>query len=571
MPLHYEFGPFRLQPGARTLSRGGAPVPLTAKAFDVLVALVERAGQVVQKDTLMALLWPGAVVEEGNLSQQVHTARRALGDADHRYIATVARRGYQFVAAVTKRAEPSSVTDASTPSTASLAVLPLRHLGEGPEQEHLGLGLADALITRLSNVRQVLVRPTSAVRAYTGDVDPRDAGRALGVGWVLEGSFRRDRERLRVTVQLVGVHDGRPIWGETFNDRVADPFSAQDAIARRVTEALVPSLSAEEDRRLSRSPTSDVQAFEAYLKGRFQAAKRTREDLQRAVGLFEEAIARDPAYAHAHAALAESLTLLGSAGYEAVEREVLARARAAARRALEIEPTLAEAHVALAFVRFRADWDWSGAEASFLRAIDLSPGCVSAHHFYGMLLAALGRFEEALASVRRAEELDALSPNVATAVGRVFHFARRYDEAAAQCRRVVERDPGFPGAHTDLGMALFQLGRTDEAVGELEKAAELSGGRAVISAVLGHVLAVAGRTDEAQRLLDRVHSLAGGTHLPAYVLIGLGRDEEALELLEPACAEKAGLLVFLKVEPLFDRLRARSRFERLLERARLAT
>jgi DNA-binding winged helix-turn-helix (wHTH) protein/Flp pilus assembly protein TadD len=563
----YEFGPFRLQPTARRLSRAGEAVPLTAKAFDVLVALVERAGRIVEKEDLLARLWPDAAVEEGNLAQQIHTVRRALDDQGQRYVATVARRGYQFVGEV--KSLPEAAEAAFVPArswAASLAVLPLRSLGAGTDDEHLGLGLADALITRLSNVRQVLVRPTSAVRHYLGGEDPQEVGRTLGVDFVLEGSYRRDRERLRVTVQLVSVARGVPVWGETFNDRLSDPFSAQDAIAHRVTEAIVPSLSAEEESRLAQRPTRDAEAFEAYLKGRFLCAKRTPEDLRRAKESFEAAVARDPSYALAHAALAECLTLLGSAAFlTTTEAEALAGARVAARRALEIEPSLAEAHAALAFVLFRADWDWDGAERAFRQAVALQPSCVPAHHFYSLLLAARGRFEEALAMIHRAAELDPVSPTVATAVGRVLHFARRYAEAAAQCRGVVAREPGFPGAHLDLGMALFALGALDEAISELRKAYELSGGRPVIAAVLGHVLAVAGRTGEAERQLEIVTDAATGTYLPAYVLIGLGRYDEALDLLEPARAARAGLLVYLGVEPLFDRLRGLPRFQRLLD------
>ena len=282
-------------------------------------------------------------------------------------------------------------------------------------------------------------------------------------------------------------------------------------------------------------------------------------------------MARDPGYALAHAALAEALTLRGSAGYgSASEKEALARARNAALRAVETEPALAEAHASLGFVRFRADWDWDGAERSLRRAQDLNPGLATAHHFLSLLLAAQGRFEEALAAVRRAEELDPLSPSIGAAVGRVLHFARRYEEAIGQLLRVCAREPGFPGGHADLGLALFQVGRLDEAISELHRARELSGGRAVIASVLGHVLAAAGRTADAENEMEGVRRAAPGTHLPAYVLLGLGRQEEALDLLEPACAAKAGLLVYIKVEPLFDAVRGHTRFVRLLERAHLA-
>lgn len=566
----YEFGPFRLEPASRRLLRGGAEVPLTAKAFDVLVALIENAGLVMRKDVLMGRLWADSVVEEGNLAQQVHTARRALGDDDQRFIRTIPRRGYQFVAEV--RTGPEATSSPAPPRRPSLAVLPFRPLDGREGTEHLGLGLADALITRLSNVREFVVRPTSAVFRYaSGQADPVRAASELGVQWLLEGCFRRGAERLRVTVQLLAMPGGNPVWGETFNDRLTDPFSAQDAIARRVAGALVSSLSAEETRRLSLPPTRDIAAFEAYLKGRFHAARRTEEDLVRSITLFEEALGRDPDYALALAALAESLTLRGSAGYEdSSEKETLDRARKAALHAVEVEPTLAEAHVTLGFVRFRADWDWDGAERSLRHAVELNPALPAAHHYLGLLLAARGRLEEALAEVRQAEGLDPLSANIGTAVGRVLHFARRFEEAIDQIGKVCARDPGFAGSQADLGLALFQAGRLDEAIARLERALDLSGGRVVVRSVLGHVLAAAGRVAEAESHLEAVRTAAPGTHLPAYVLLGLGRLPEALDLLETACEEKAGLLVYLKVEPLFDGARGETRFARLLERARLA-
>jgi serine/threonine-protein kinase len=567
--MAYEFGSFRLEPGSRRLLRAGNEVALTAKAFDILVTLVDKAGQVVDKGVLLSRLWPDTVVEEGNLAQQVHTARRALGDDEQRYIRTVARRGYQFVAEVRKSAEAPGPS--VQPAVATLAVLPFRLLSTDETDEHLGLGLADALITRLSNVRQVLVRPTSSVLRYSmGAPSPVEAARQLNVRWLLEGSFRREPERLRVTVQLLAMPEGVPVWGETFSDQRVDPFSAQDAIAHRVAEALVPCLSLEEERRLSVAPTRDHLAFESYLRGRFHAARRTESDLSRSIELFEAALARDTDFALARAALAESLTLQGSAGYGShSEAQALARAFTEASRAVELEPALAEAYATLGFVRFRAHWDWLGAQNALEEAIELKPTCASGHHFLGLLLAALGRFEPALAAVRKAEELDPLSPNIGTAVGRVLHFARRYDEAIGQLTRICTRDPGFSGAHGDLGLALFQTGRLDEARIRLERARELSGGRAVITSVLGHVLAASGNVAEAERLLDAVRQAAPGTHLPAYVLLGLNRHQEALDLLEPACEARAGVLVYLKVEPLYDRVRDDPRFARLLEMARL--
>jgi len=574
----YEFGAFRLDPGKRLLLREGQPVPLTAKAFDTLLALVENRGRVLEKDELMRLVWPDTIVEESNLSQNVFTLRKVLGEQphEHLYIATVPRRGYQFVAEVRQTpgtsAAPTLTASASSPGPRSLAVLPFISLGPKDTDEYLGLGMADALITRLGNIRRIIVRPTSAVRAYIGQTpDPVAAGRSLGVDMVLEGSIQRAGERIRVTVQLVSVGVGAPVWGERFEERVPAIFAVQDSISLRLAAALVPSLTAEEKVRIERRYTDDHDAHDAYLKGRHHWNTRTEEGLKKAVRHFEEALARDPGYSLAHAGLADCYTLLGSAGYGTVPpQEALARARAAALKALEIDPELAEAHASLALVKYRLDWDWAEAETEFRRAVQLNPGYASAHHFYGLYLSAMGRAPEAIASLQLAQRLDPLSLIIGAALGRAFHFARQSDRAREQYLKTLEMDADFAEVHVNLGLVYAQCSMFAEAVDELQRAMAIAGRRPLMQAILGYIYGLAGDRKRAERALEELAGLVREGSVPALYLvyphIGLGEAKPAFELLEKAYAERAGPLVYLKVEPIFDPLRSDARFQDLLRR-----
>jgi tetratricopeptide (TPR) repeat protein len=312
------------------------------------------------------------------------------------------------------------------------------------------------------------------------------------------------------------------------------------------------------------------------LKGRFHWNRRTEGDLKKAIAHFERAAERDPNYALAYSGLADCYTLLGSAGYDAeTPREALAKARGAAMKALEIDQDLAEAQTSLGLVRFRMDWDWGGAESAFRRAIELSPGYASAHHFLSLVLSALGRVDAAVASIRRARELDPLSLIIGTAVGRVHHFARQYDTAIEECRKTLEMDPAFAGAHLDLGLALLQKSMFSEAIGELSQALTLSAGRSIALAVLGYAYALAGDRVAGLQMLDQLHDRArrydiSSLHM-AYVHIGLGNVDRAFEWLEKSYQEHAGLLVFLKVEPIFDPLRSDPRFAELLRRLQFSS
>jgi DNA-binding winged helix-turn-helix (wHTH) protein/Tfp pilus assembly protein PilF len=571
----YHFGPFRLDASKWVLQREGQAVPLTPRVFDTLLALVENRGRVVEKDELMRRVWPDVVVEEANLTQNVFTLRKALGEGsqEQRYIATVPRRGYQFVAEVRESVEglPGAPARGGN-SRRSLAVLPFTTLGGEDVDDYLGLGMADALITRLGNIRQIVVRPTSAVRPYVGQTpDPVSAGRSLGVDTVLEGSIRQTGDRIRVTVQLVSVEAAAPIWGQCFDERRTDIFAVEDSISTRLAAALVASLTGEEKQRLRKRYTDDQEAYEAYLRGRYHWNARTEDGLRKALEQFERAIARDPEYALAHAGLADCYTLLSSAGYSLLPpREALGRARPAARKALDIDPKLAEAHVSLALVKFRLDWDWAGAETEFQRAIELNPGYASAHHYYGLFLSAMGRADEAIEMLEVAQLLDPLSLIISTALGRAFHFARRYERALEQHLKTLELEPDFPEARFNLALIYIQRSMFSEALAELERAMARAGRRPVVLEFLGHIHALAGDTTQARRMLAELDVLVAEGRIDTlhlvYPCIALGEKDRAFEILEKAYEERSSQLVYLKVEPSFDSLRDDARFDGLLQR-----
>lgn len=570
----YHFGPFRLDASKWVLQREGQVVPLTPRAFDTLLALVENRGRVVEKDELMGRVWPGVFVDEANLTQNVFLLRKALGEVaqERRYIATVPRRGYQFVAEVreTNEAPPAPARGGDPPR--SVAVLPFTTLGGEDVDDYLGLGMADALITRLGNIRQIVVRPTSAVRPYAGQTpDPVTAGRSLGVDMVLEGSIRQAGDRIRVTVQLVSVEAAAPIWGQCFDERRTDIFAVEDSITTRLAAALVTSLTVEETQRLRKRYTDDHEAYDAYLRGRHHLNARTEEGLRKALGEFERAIARDPEYALAHAGLADCYTLLCSAGYSLLPpREALGSARTAARKALDIDPELAEAHVSLALVKFRLDWDWVGAETEFQRAIELTPGYAPAHHYYGLFLSAMGRADEAIEMLELAQQLDPLSLIISTALGRAFHFARRHERALEQHLKTLELEPDFPEARFNLALVYIQRSMFAEALAQIQRAMPRAGRRPLMLEFLGHIHALAGDTAEARRMLAELDALVAEGRIDTlhaiYPCIALGEKDRAFEILEKAYEERSGQLVFLKVEPSFDSLRDDSRFEGLLQR-----
>jgi len=618
-PTSFAFGPFLLDTRERRLLRDGEVVPLTLKAFDLLHVLVENPGHLLHKEELLRRVWPDTVVEENNLTVTISALRKALGEGPaDRYIETVPRRGYRFVADVGAAPAPAEVapTDAAPAPSAqatteieevhehrrgvsalpvvlvlavagvlawtwkrpgpaaispvrSIAVLPFRSLTN--DGEHLGLGMADALITKLGSTKRVRVHSTGAVQKYAvPGLDPVAAGRDLQVDAVLEGSIQTARDRLRTTVRLLRVGDGSTLWAGTFDEPLTDIFSVQDSISQRIAGALALELTEAEKDLLTRRDTSDSEAYQLYLRGRFFWNKRTRDGFERGVDFFRQAAEKDPAYARAYSGLADSY--IGMTYYQYVPPQTsMPLARAAALKALEIDGSLAEAHVSLAHVKANYEWNWPEADRLFKRAIELNPDYATAHQWYGIhYLTPMGRIDEAIAETRRAQRIEPLSAVFSAFVGGTLYFARRYDEAIEESRKTVDLHPDFGVAHWYLGRAYLQKGRHPEALAELQKAVALSGGSPLMKGTLGVGYALAGDRVAAEATLAELRQLRAEGYASALDLAGvhaaLGDREQAFRWLDQAAEERAFHLIYLKVWPELDPVRMDKRFQTLVLR-----
>jgi DNA-binding winged helix-turn-helix (wHTH) protein/tetratricopeptide (TPR) repeat protein len=553
-----EFGPFRLDATGRLLWRGGTLLEVPPKAVELLAILVAEAGEVVPKEELLRRAWPDTFVEEANLSVNVSILRRALGTRDdgEAWIQTVPRRGYRFRGEVAKTAAPRS-----------LAVLPFRPLAGVAEEATLGLGMADALISRLVATRKVVVRPTTAIRRFaTTDADPAEAGRQLKVDAVLDGRLQEAGSRLRVTVQLLPVDGSSPIWAERFDMERTDVFAVEDAIAERLAGALLTELSVEERQRFERRPTHSVAAWQAYSRGRFFWGRFSRPWVEKAMACFREAAALDPAYAQPHAGLADCFLVGGLSG-ALPSRRAWSLALDATAAARERDPELPEVQVSSGFLRLFGEWDWTGAERHLRRAVEMAPLVASGHQWYGLLLALASRPPEAEAELRRAAELDPLSVTVSALQGLARACAGDHEGELEQQRRTLELDPGQFLGHWAVGGALHNLGRFQEAVGEIRHALDLGDSPPFLRPVLARSLAAASGADEARAILAESsgHALA---YMRATVHVALGERERALELLQRACDERDPWVVTLAVDPLLRPLRGDAAFEALVERVR---
>lgn len=552
----FTFGPFRLDADQRLLWRDGEPTAVTPRAVELLGALVERAGEVVAKRELLERVWPDTFVEEANLSVNVSALRKALGLQENGkpYIETVARRGYRFLAE-SARSSPGAPR--------SLAVLPFLPLDPAAGDEALGLGMADALITRLCRVGRLPVRATSAVARYQ-DV-ARDLGRiarALDVDAVVDGKIQRSGERLRVTLQLVSRNDAAPLWAGTFDEAPASLFDLQDRVAAELVSALSLELTSGERRLLAKRPTESLAAYEAHARGRYFWSRFTGPWLTRAVQCFHEALEADAAYALPHAGLADASVILGFTG-ALPPRDAWPLAREQATRALERDDSLAEAHVTLAFVDLFEDWNWTAAGKRLERALTLAPASAAVQQWYAVYLDLTGRLPEALAAIRTALSLDPLSLVANALLGMQFYLAGRNEEALLQGRRTVELDPFAFVGHWSLGLACLESGLHAEALAAHRKALEVSEGSPMMAAVLARSLAVVGDVEAARATLAEAGE--GASPYPrATVYAALGETDRALDLLEGAREARDPWLVWLAVDPMLEPLRRDPRFGALL-------
>lgn len=572
-PAVYEFAGLRLDPGRRVLERAGCAVPLYPRAFDALKLLAERSNQLLPKDELLAQLWPGLVVEENSLARVISDLRKALGDSAD-CIVTVARRGYRLDADV------RNVLRAAAPAAAgckALAVLPFAAVGGTEDDKRLSFGMADALITRLSRIKEIAVRPTTSITRYLdATASPGEIGREVRADVVLCGSVRRSAAQVRVTVQLIDVATESALWADKFDEAPADIFAIEDSISERVVDALAPELTGQERSSLSRRSTQNAEAYDLYLRGRFWLSRRTGESIGKAVGCFERAVLLDPQYALAHASIAEAYAFLSiaSATVEAVApREVVPLALAAAQRALAIDDRLSEAHAVLGHAALNFDWNWPAAEAHLQRALGLKPNNATAHQFYAMGLASVGRMAEALEQLGLARELEPTSVVIRANIGFTLYRSRRYEEAIQELRNCVALAPDSAYARYRLGQALHEAGHYAAALEQSEAILALPG--AEVQALVGkaHVLAATGRVAEARECMDRLRALARERYVSAYFLAeihaGLGEADEAIRLLEQACEERAVPLISLQANPKFDRLRGLAEFQAIVRRVGL--
>jgi TolB-like protein/lipoprotein NlpI len=582
----YEFGPFSLNPPERLLLCGTKAVPLTPKVFDTLVVLVSNSGHVVGKDELMRELWPDTNVEEANLTQNVSVLRKALAarDKGNSYIETVPKRGYRFIADARRLAidegklagEQGSLSstaermeDERSRNIDSLAVLPFANASADTNAEYLSDGITESIINRLSQLPRLRVMARNAVFRYKGrEVNPQEVGRELNVRAVLTGRVLHLENKLIIRTELIDVAQGQQLWGEQYDREPLNIIGVQEEISREISEKLKLRLTGQQKRLLMKRYTDNIEAYHAYLKGRYSWNQRTTEGFKQGIEYFQQAIKIDANFALAYAGLADCYSLLNS--YSVLPpKESAPFIKAAAMQALQIDDELAEAHASLGHVKMMHDWDWPGAEWEFKRAVELNPNYATAHHWYALYLMAMGQFEESLDELKQAQRLDPLSLIINTVLGAHFYYAREYDKAIEQCRETLKLNPNFHVAYGVIGEAYTQKGMYPEAITELQKARSLSSDPEGLS-LLGYTYAVAGQRSKARKALNQLKQLSRQRYIkPAFIAlihIGLAEQQQALSWLERACKDRNELMLMLKVDPRLDLIRFNPGFTKLLTR-----
>jgi len=646
----YEFGPFYLNADEKLFLKNETLVPLTPKAFDTLLYLVQKNGQLVEKDELIRMLWPDSFVAENSLTQNIHQIRKALGEKSDgsAYIETVPRRGYRFkadmreiydeTAVIFQRAQArvlieEEITESdinekeveisssdfydetgqkqlenkaqtkhfvrkhfvitvcavlvlaagiavwqwkrknavTNYKAKSIAILPFKPLGQNQNDEKLGLGMADALIMKLSGQQKLQVKPTSAIIKYTGrEHNAIEVGRDLEVDVVVDGTVQQDETRVRVNVNVLDVRSEKTLWTGKFDEAFTDIFNVQDTISTRVSESIALQLSANELQQFSKRHTNNTEAYQEYVMGIYFWNKRSKDSLEKAVGHLKRSIAKDPNYALAYAALADCYYLQLYYNYEKkTEEEACKLVEAEANKALSLDANLAEAHVVIAGTKISFKHDVTGAEESFKRALTLNPNYSTGHLRYAWLLFYTGRWQESLSGMKKAQELDPLSPTNNTALGSVLMMARQYDEALKYCRRAVELDPNLPGARITLADVLARKGLYDEAINELQKLLPKNEVRQPVIQGLAFTNALAGRQNEAEKYLAEIIKTHEEMKIPYYniaiIYTALGDKDKAFEWLNKMPPNKRTYSM-LKNDPDIDPLRNDPRFAELLKK-----
>lgn len=599
----YDFEQFRLDASERVLFKDGEPLNLPPKVFDTLLALVLKSGHIVGRDELMNEVWQETFVEEANLSVNISALRKTLGknEQGNDFIETVPRRGYRFRAGVAEFSgedetltihrrlqarivktefddevetdtESSKTLTATNQPVKSLAILPFRLIKAEAGDEHLSLALADALITQIAGTSKIVVRPTSAIKDYA-EQNSFEAGRELQVDAVIECSIYRAGNKLRVTAMLLKVEDNSSLWSSKFDVEFSDIFVVQDTIAKQVADALILKLNEQERELLTKRYTTSGEAFREYLKGRYFWNKRDVENFYKAITHFRKAIDFDPTYALAYSGLADTYNMLPVWG-EMSPKEGYVVAKAAALKALEIDDSIAEAHASYGYTKCLFDWDFTGAENSYRRAIDLNPNCVSARSWYARLCVSLKRFDEAHEQMRYAYEIDPLSPQIATSVAGVYLYSRRYDEAIEHFNKLLDTNADFVPALIGLGVAYSQKRMANKAITAHQTAVNLTSKNPILVGVLAATKAMFGNKEFALETIAELKSKASQlivlNYIIATIYVQLGSADEAFEWLEKAYQTRVSHLADLMVDPEFDNLRDDPRFDDLLVRVNLS-
>ena len=618
-PRRLRFGAFEVDLRTGELTKRGARVRLQGQPFQVLAALLEKPGELITREELRSRIWPRTIVDfDHGLNKAISKIRDALGDSDKnpRFVETVARRGYRFLADVAAIDSPDRPSEAvpggiagpfdapapatrsrlsmtlvgvaavlalaaaplwfftprtdSAPKIRSLAVLPLENLSGDAGQEYFADGMTDELIAHLGRISALRVISRTSVMTYKGARKPlAEIARELNVEAVVEGSVLRSGQRVRITAQLIQVPADKHIWAQSYEGDVRDTLALQNRVAGAIAEQVRAAVNRQEQAALQNSRTVKPEAYDAYLRGRYFWNQRTGDGLRKAIDYFTDAIGKDSSFAAAYSGLADAYALSGDWEYGILSpQDAFAKANAAATKALALDDNLAEAHTSLAFALDLYAWDWEAAGSEYRRAIALNPGYATAHQWYAWHLIVTGRTGEGLAELRTAESLDPLSPILSADLADALCIAHLYEDSLEQSRKTLELHPNFAVAHYELGQTLVQMHRYDEAIAEFRTAIGLSAGNATFDSNLAHAYAVSGRIEEAMKILrdleGRQTRQSPTDASIALVYVGLGDNDQAMTWLNKAYAARFNPSILLR--PGFDPIRPDPRFQDLLRR-----
>lgn len=578
----YLFGPFRLDTSKRLLLRDGKRIrtkDLTPKRFSLLCLLVQNTGSVVRKNDLIKGVWPEAVIEEADpankfssiyslLNNSISKLRDVLGDdpREPRYIETVPKVGYRFIASV----EVEAVTEPATPR--EIAVLPFKLMSPAEaEEEYIGLAIASAVITKLNNIEGILVRPRSAILKYnTPHQDAALAAHELGVDHVLGGLIYLSRRDIRVDAELLDMGDNRMLWSREYQEEIIDNLAVQEAISKQIAHHIAQhfglGLSSQEEERIKKEDTTSTKAYQAYVIGRNFWNKFTRADFAKAVEYFDRAIAEDPRYAKAYAAKSDCFIWKGI--YNLMPpKDAFNEAQRWVEEAKMIDAELASVHTSLAFIAMCNKWDWAAAEEGFQKAIRLNPNHTKSRLGYALLLAGRGRFKEAVNEIDNALKIYAVSLILNVAKGIILYEAGDFDTSVEQFMLALEYDPSFDAAYYGLALSYERLGKYDEALEAAQTAYDKSHRNPLNKCVLGYVYAKAGKETEALCVLKELDEVRDRHYVSPFHLAAIhaamGSKELVFELLQQARQLRDPWMVLIGVDPRFEKFRDNPQFHDL--------